>query len=63
MQLGDKIVYTVDDVMELLDVKRQTVHKWIKDGKMKAVRVGRQLRIPKEFYDEFMTNNIIDNTR
>lgn len=63
MQLVDKIVYTVDDVMELLDVKRQTVHKWIKDGKMKAVRVGRQLRIPKEFYDEFMTNNIIDNTR
>lgn len=63
MQLVDKIVYTVDDVMELLDVKRQTVHKWIKDGKIKAVRVGRQLRIPKEFYDEFMTNNIIDNTR
>lgn len=48
--------------MDLLDVKRQTVHKWIKDEKIKAVRIGRQLRITKEYYDEFMTKNTIDNT-
>ena len=57
------IVYTVDDIMDILNVKRKTVHDWIKQGKMKAVRIGRQLRIPKEYYDEFMNKNMIDNTK
>lgn len=57
-----KKVYTVDDIMEILQVKRKTVHDWIKDGKMKAVRVGKQLRIPIEYYEEFIRENTIDNT-
>lgn len=56
-------VFTVDEIMELLQVKRKTVHDWIKEGKMKAVRIGRQLRIPIEYYQEFMDNNLVDNTK
>lgn len=62
MSILEKDVLTVDDVMELLEIKRETVHKWIKKGKLKAVRVGRQLRIPKKFYIEFMEKNTIDNS-
>ena len=60
---NEKVVYTVDDIMEILSVKRTTVHKWIKEGELKAVKIGRMLRIPKEFYDEFMRKNIIDKKR
>ncbi len=61
-QSQPKIVYTVDDLMEMLNVKRRTVHGWVKDGKIKAVRVGRQLRFPKEYLDEYLQINTIDNT-
>lgn len=58
-----KKVYTVDEIMEILLVTRRTVHDWVKTGKMKAVRIGRQLRIPVEFYEEFMKNNLVDNSK
>lgn len=58
-----KKVYTVDDIMDILLVTRRTVHEWIKDGRLKAVRIGRQLRIPVEFYQEFMKNNLVDNSK
>lgn len=58
-----KKVYTVDDIMDILEVTRRTVYEWIKDGKLKAVRIGRQLRIPAEFYQEFMNSNLVDNSK
>lgn len=61
-QTNVKQVYTVDEIMDLLSVKRLTVHKWIKEGQLKAVRIGRQFRIPHEFYIEFMNKNIVDNS-
>ncbi|MBG0763093.1 helix-turn-helix domain-containing protein [Acholeplasma laidlawii] len=57
-----KIIYTVTDVMEMLNVKRTTIHKWIDKGLIKAVRIGREFRIPKEFFDEFLSKNIVDNS-
>lgn len=57
-----KIIYTVTDVMEMLNVKRTTIHKWIDKGLIKAVRIGREFRIPKEFLDEFLSKNIVDNS-
>ena len=41
---NEKVVYTVDDIMEILSVKRTTVHKWIKEGELKAVKIGRMLK-------------------
>ena len=57
-----KIVYTIDDIMDILQVKRRTVHEWIRDGKMKAVRIGKQLRIEEKHYLEFMAKNTTDNS-
>ena len=39
------MVYTVDQVAEILQVSSHTVRKLIKEGKLKAIRVGVQLRI------------------
>jgi excisionase family DNA binding protein len=48
--------------MELLSVTRFTVHKWIKEGKLRAVRIGRELRVTKEYLEEFLESNTVDNT-
>lgn len=63
MSILDKDVLTLDDVMELLSVSRRTLQRWIKDGKIRAVKVGNQLRIPKKYYLEYIEKNTIDNTR
>ncbi len=62
MSLNDKSIFTIDEVMELLSVTRFTVHKWIKEGKLRAVRIGRELRVTKEYLDEFLESNTVDNT-
>ena len=62
MSLNDKSIFTIDEVMELLSVTRFTVHKWIKEGKLRAVRIGRELGVTKEYLDEFLESNTVDNT-
>jgi excisionase family DNA binding protein len=48
------MVYTVEEVAGILKVSVQTVRKLIKEGKLKAFRVGLQLRVRKEDLDRYM---------
>lgn len=41
-------MYTVTEVAKMFSVSRQTVLKWINNGKIKAVKVVKVYRIPKE---------------
>jgi len=38
--------YTVTELSRLLHVSRQTIYDWINSGRLKAIRVGRVIRIP-----------------
>lgn len=49
----DLDIYTLEEVMELLQVTRRTLYNWIKDGKLKAFRAGRQWRVTGEALREF----------
>ncbi len=49
------MVYTVEQVAEILQVSVQTVRKLIKEKQLKAFRVGMQLRIRKEDLDRYMS--------
>jgi len=40
-------LYRTGKVAEILGVNRVTVIRWIKQGKIKAVRIGREFRIPE----------------
>jgi excisionase family DNA binding protein len=42
------MVYTLEEVAELLKVSVQTVRKLIKEKRLRAVRIGVQLRVRKE---------------
>lgn len=47
---GDTM-YTVTEVAKQFSVSRQTVLKWINKGKIKAVKVDKVYRIPREQID------------
>lgn len=46
-------VYTVEDAAALLCVSKGTVYNLVKEGKIKALRLGNAIRIPKQFFDEW----------
>ena len=43
--------YTVKEVAEIMKVSEKTVRNWIKWGRIKAIKIGRQWRIPAEEID------------
>jgi excisionase family DNA binding protein len=45
---------TPDDVASRLQVSRQVVYNWINDGRLRAVKAGRTLRIPPDTLDAFL---------
>lgn len=54
--------YTVKQVAELLKVHWQTVLNYIKNGKLKAVKLGKGYRISKGALDEFIKDNQTQST-
>ena len=51
--MKDKLVFTSDEAAELLGVHPQTLRKWIRNGDLKAVSVGRSYRIDRAQLESF----------
>lgn len=47
-------VYTLDEVANILQVTRRTLYTYIKEGKLKAVKVGKYWRVPSETLQSFI---------
>ena len=45
---------TVKEVAQILRISRQAVHKKIKKGQLKTIRVGERYRIDKEWLEEYL---------
>jgi excisionase family DNA binding protein len=50
----DEKYLTVEEVRTKLNVTRQAVYNWISEGKLRAVRVGRSVRVPVSALVEFI---------
>lgn len=50
-------MYTVEDIAELFLVSERTVYRWIKIKKLKAVQIGRVLRITPGDLDSFVKSS------
>lgn len=48
------IVYTINEVMEILKFSRISIVRYIKKGELKASLIGNQYRIKKENLDAFL---------
>jgi excisionase family DNA binding protein len=47
------VLYTTDEVAQLLKVTPRAVQKWVREGKLPAVKYGRALRIRAEDLQRF----------
>ena len=45
---------TIDELCDFLDVSTKTGYRLIKGGEIKAIKVGRSYRIPKQHLLEFL---------
>ena len=54
--------YTVQEVADLLQVHWQSVLNYIKNGKLKALKLGKGYRVSQESLDEFIANHTTKET-
>lgn len=44
----------VEDLMPILGIGRNTAYELVRSGKIKGIRIGKQIRIPKEEVRRFL---------
>ena len=48
-------VYTLEELVEVLQVTRRTLYNYIKEGKLKAVKVGKYWRVREDQLRDFLS--------
>lgn len=48
---------TTEEVAETLKVNIMTVYRWIKAGKLRAYKIGKEFRIGKKEFSEFLNKS------
>ncbi len=51
--IDSRLTFTLRDASQLLQVSERTMRRYIKSGKLRAVKIGREYRITLEDYDAF----------
>mgnify|MGYP004696539993 CR=1 FL=1 len=51
------LVLSVDDLTEILGIGRNTAYELIRYGKIKSVRIGHQIRVPKDSLLDYLKEN------
>jgi excisionase family DNA binding protein len=52
--MKDKPFYKAEDLAELLEVNIMTIYRYIKAGRLKAYKIGRDFRIDKNEFNTFL---------
>lgn len=50
----EKRTYSVDDIQIILDISRSTAYQLIRRKLFKSVKVGKQIRISRKSFDEWL---------
>jgi len=58
-----KKLYTIEQASEYLIVPKQTVSKWLREGRLKGYKVGGQWRISEEALEEFLFSSAEDKDK
>lgn len=48
------LVLTIEDLMNVLTIGRNTAYEIIRSGQIRSVRIGKQIRIPRDALEEFL---------
>jgi excisionase family DNA binding protein len=54
MTMAEKPLLTTENVAELLQVDVETVRRYIREGKLRAIKLGREYRVRREDFEEFL---------
>ena len=54
--MSDKEFYKAEDLAEKLGVNIMTIYRYIKAGRIKAHKIGKEFRIPKDEFERFLKN-------
>ena len=49
------LALSVEDLMPILNIGRNTAYELVRSGQIRSIRIGRQLRIPKDAVQEYLT--------
>lgn len=60
-ETGEKIVYEVKDIQNLLGIGRNTAYEFIRqaykeNGSFRVIKIGDSYRIPKESFDRWINS-------
>ena len=48
-------VYTIEELVDILHVTRRTLYTYIKEGKLKAVKMGKYWRVREDQLRDFLS--------
>ena len=48
------IIFSIEDLMKFLDIGRNSAYNLVRSGKIKSIRIGRQIRITRDAFIEFV---------
>ncbi len=48
----------VDELMAVLDIGRNTAYTMLRSGQIRSVRIGRQIRIPRDALVDFLRGEV-----
>jgi excisionase family DNA binding protein len=54
--MKDKPFYKAEDLAEQLEVNIMTIYRYIKAGRLKAYKLGREFRIEKSDFNKFLNS-------
>lgn len=54
--MKEDLYYSIEEVAKMLKVAYLTVYRWIRSGKLLALKAGKQYRIAKDELEKFMKN-------
>ncbi len=52
--MNDHKYYTPEEISKTFNVKKATVYLWVREGKLKAIRLGNLIRISEEALQKFI---------
>ena len=47
-------ILRVEDLRSFLSIGRNTAYKLVKAGEIRSIKIGRQIRIPRQYFMEFL---------
>ncbi len=54
--MKEKAFYKAENLAELLEVNIMTIYRYIKAGRLQAYKIGREFRIEKAEFQNFLNN-------